>query len=278
MRRKIEPLLCELHAHTTWSDGALALPELVDLYGRNAFDVLCVTDHVHRPDDPWRPADTPLRGVHAGNHAEYLAEIEAEAARARREYDLLVVPGLELSYNDLDPNLAAHAVAVGCRAFVGVDDGPWAALARGTARGGGAHRGPSVQRPPGRRALRESHCASPANGAPFGHEVDRWELFNRHDLFGWVGRARPPCSRERRFPPPRAPLRLEDPAAVREGRDGGRRVPALGPPGVPHAHRRARSAATRRVAAPVEGSGAARSWRVEHRPYEACSAGWENGW
>jgi predicted metal-dependent phosphoesterase TrpH len=48
MRRKIEPLLCELHAHTRWSDGALILSELVDLYGRSGFDVLCVTDHVCR--------------------------------------------------------------------------------------------------------------------------------------------------------------------------------------------------------------------------------------
>jgi predicted metal-dependent phosphoesterase TrpH len=31
MRRKVEPLFCELHAHTRWSDGALTLPELVDL-------------------------------------------------------------------------------------------------------------------------------------------------------------------------------------------------------------------------------------------------------
>ena len=38
-------LLCELHAHTTWSDGALSLPELVDVYGNAGFDVLCVTDH-----------------------------------------------------------------------------------------------------------------------------------------------------------------------------------------------------------------------------------------
>ena len=69
MRRKIEPLLCELHAHTRWRDGALTVPELVDLYGRNGFDVLCVTDHVNRSDDPWSPADVPFRGVHAANHA-----------------------------------------------------------------------------------------------------------------------------------------------------------------------------------------------------------------
>jgi histidinol phosphatase-like PHP family hydrolase len=42
---KPSPLLCELHAHTTWSDGALAPAELVDLYGRAGFDVLAITDH-----------------------------------------------------------------------------------------------------------------------------------------------------------------------------------------------------------------------------------------
>jgi len=185
MRRKIEPLLCELHAHTRWSDGELTLPELVDLYGRSGFDVLCVTDHVVRSDDPWLAEAGPRRGVHSGNHGDYLTEIEAEAARAEREYDLLLVPGLELTYNDLDPYLAAHAVAVGCRAFVGVDEGLDASL--GAARGEGAalvaahpyraRRGGTPARPTLRfsrdwRALRA--------------RVDRWELFNRDDLFGWV--------------------------------------------------------------------------------------------
>src|SRR5215472_7146546 len=96
-----EPLLCEFHAHTTWSDGALSLPELVDLYGRSGFDVLCVTDHVNRSDDPWLPAGAEPRGVRAGSHDAYLAELEREAARARRAYDLLLLPGLELSLNDL---------------------------------------------------------------------------------------------------------------------------------------------------------------------------------
>ena len=46
-------------------DGELARPELVDLYGRHGFDVLSVTDHVNRADDPWLPRDAPLRGVDA---------------------------------------------------------------------------------------------------------------------------------------------------------------------------------------------------------------------
>jgi histidinol phosphatase-like PHP family hydrolase len=45
MATKLAPLLCELHAHTTWSNGALTVRELCDLHGRAGFDVLAVTDH-----------------------------------------------------------------------------------------------------------------------------------------------------------------------------------------------------------------------------------------
>jgi hypothetical protein len=185
MRRKIQPLLCELHAHTTWSDGELGIRQLVDLYGRSGFDVLCVTDHSIRTDDPWLDAEAPNRCVHAGNYDDYLSKIEAEARRARSEYDLLVIPGLELTYNDLDPYLPAHAVAAGCRAFVSVDGGVDAALAH--ARGEGAalvaahpYRGRRASSP-GRGTLRLAH-----DWRVFAPLVDRWELFNRNDLFGWV--------------------------------------------------------------------------------------------
>ena len=58
MGAKARPLLCELHAHTTWSEGDLSLEELVDLYGTHGFDVLVVTDHALRRDDPW-PLENP---------------------------------------------------------------------------------------------------------------------------------------------------------------------------------------------------------------------------
>jgi hypothetical protein len=85
MRRGARPLLCELHSHTSWSDGELSLGALVDLYGTAGFDVLCVTDHVLRGDDPW-----PLRHgrlcLDASNVGAYFAEIERERARALSAY------------------------------------------------------------------------------------------------------------------------------------------------------------------------------------------------
>jgi hypothetical protein len=52
----------------------------------------------------------------------YLAETEGDRARTLSAYRLLLVPGLELRYNESDH--ARHAVAVGLPSFVAIDDGP----------------------------------------------------------------------------------------------------------------------------------------------------------
>src|SRR5215475_12881907 len=182
MRRKVEPLLCELHAHTRWSDGALTLPELVDLYGTNGFDVLAVTDHVVRRDWQRFPADGIPVGGPGGKRGDYFAAIEAQAERARREYDLLVLPGLELTYDDPDPLRAAHAVAVGLPSFVGLE------AALGRAREAGAalvaahpYEPLAGEDPPARPTQRFSR-----DWRTLRELVDRWELFNRTELFAWV--------------------------------------------------------------------------------------------
>ncbi len=84
MRTRREPLLAELHAHTTWSDGELSVRELVDLVGGLGFDVLCVTDHVVRGDDPWLDERQGREwGVTADEYAAYVAELACEGERAR---------------------------------------------------------------------------------------------------------------------------------------------------------------------------------------------------
>jgi predicted metal-dependent phosphoesterase TrpH len=185
---KARPLLCELHSHTTWSDGALSLPDVVDLYGSHGFDVLVVTDHVLRSDDPWPSLNVDGSHVHERNHAAYLAAVREEAERARASYDLLVIPGLELTYNDPDPDAAAHAVAVGLRSYVSMDGGLADAMAE--ARADGA-------------AIVAAHPHAPAEGVHperttrrffrewrlLGGLVDRWELFNQREVFGWVANA-----------------------------------------------------------------------------------------
>jgi len=174
MATKVAPLLCELHAHTTWSDGALSVPDLVDLYGRAGFDVLAVTDHT-----------LPGWHVQKADFGAYLEDIEREADRARRQYGLVLVPGLELTHEDPDPMRAGHAVAVGLRRFVGVEDGLEEALRASRAHGAALVAAHPYRPEDASSSLRgtAAFASDPERWAPL---VDRFELFNRETLFGWV--------------------------------------------------------------------------------------------
>jgi 3',5'-nucleoside bisphosphate phosphatase len=111
-------LLCELHAHSRWSDGELELADVVDLYGRAGFDVLCMTDHVVRDGGM----------VSATGFPAYRVAIAEQALRAWDRYRMVVIPGLELTWDDPDDSRAAHAVVIGVDRFIGLEDGLDAAL------------------------------------------------------------------------------------------------------------------------------------------------------
>lgn len=170
------PLLCELHAHTTWSDGTLTLTEIVDLYGRHEFDVLCLTDHA---------MDVGAVHVTAAAHGRYAEAIEREARRARDQYDLLLIPGLELTFCSEDPDEAAHALALGARTWVDLDAGVEAAL--GQAREAGA--AIVAAHPHGWRADPKPSRTTRwfwRNRDRIAALVDRWEMINRQQTFGWI--------------------------------------------------------------------------------------------
>lgn len=188
MRARPQPLLAELHAHTTWSDGGLSVRQLVDLVGSRGFDVLCITDHVVRADDPWLDeTERRERGLAATDHAAYLEEIAREGERARSLYDLLVLPGLELTYNDADPTAAAHAVAIGLREHVSVDDGIDGAIEKAAQAGAAivaAHPYDGEPAPCASRLTQRWSRDQALRGL-----AHRFELFNRTSLFCWVADA-----------------------------------------------------------------------------------------
>jgi 3',5'-nucleoside bisphosphate phosphatase len=182
MRRSLGPLLCELHAHTRWSDGLLTVAELVDLHGRSGFDVLCITDHA-LPD----AAPQTLR-LQRATHAHYLKAIAREARRAREQYGLLVIPGLELTYDDPDPDESAHALTLGLRSFDPLAVGLEEALQESRRLGAAvvaAHPHGRDPEPKRRRTTRWFW----RNQRRLDGLVDRFELFNRDRTFGWVASA-----------------------------------------------------------------------------------------
>jgi hypothetical protein len=178
----VEPLLAELHAHTTWSDGQLSLRALVDLYGTHGFDVLCITDHALRSD-----AGTCSVGVH--NWRAYLDELDAEAVRARETYGMVLIPGLELTDDHPDVLRSAHALAIGLRKFVSVELGLRTAVRDARIAGAAivaAH--PHAPGENGRGTCRWWH----ERDAPLVRP-DRYELVNRRDVFTWLAEHDLPC-------------------------------------------------------------------------------------
>ena len=159
----------------------------------------------------------------------YLERSTAEAERARRLYGLLVIPGLELTFDDADPTQAGHAVALGLRDFVGVEDGLEQALRAARAHGAALVAAHPYSLPealsstrerrrsrPSRRVSRRSSTASSSSTAT--------------RCFPGSPQAGLPAVASGDFHTPRASPDLEDAHALRQGRAGRRRLPPLARP------------------------------------------------
>jgi processive 1,2-diacylglycerol beta-glucosyltransferase len=106
-------LMCDLHTHTTWSDGKLAVPEMVDFYGQRGFDALCITDHLC---DPKRLLGklVNLTGmvIPPGEVEAYFDAIEREKKRAWAKYDLMLMTGVEFNKDGYTPKTSTHLLGV----------------------------------------------------------------------------------------------------------------------------------------------------------------------
>src|ERR1039457_5937016 len=103
-------LLADFHIHSTWSDGRLSIPEIVDLFGRSGHDAIAITDHVVNSDSLLgRVAHSCRLSITKDNFDAYRAEIEREARRAWDAYRMVVLAGCELTRGR-----EAGAVTVAC--------------------------------------------------------------------------------------------------------------------------------------------------------------------
>jgi predicted metal-dependent phosphoesterase TrpH len=181
-------LLCDFHVHTTWSDGRLTMRDTIDLYGETGrFDVIAITDHILMKKDLLarigRMATLGRRQFSVMQHQfdEYLAEIREEADRARTKYDLLVIPGAEITQNRLRGHLNSHIVALGIQEWISADQGAELIL-RDIRR----QEGLSIACHPHHRTTRRieiSTCYLWDNRKTVSELVDLWEAANRDDLF-----------------------------------------------------------------------------------------------
>ncbi len=181
-------LLCDFHVHTTWSDGRLSIRDVVDLYGKTGrFDVIAITDHILMERDllarVGRLASFGRRrySVTEPMFDAYLAEIAGETKRARRLYDLLVIPGAEVTRNHLRSRKNAHIVALDIRKWISADQSAEEILRE--IRRQGAF---SIACHPHHRTTRRieiSTCYLWDHRRRLSDLVDVWEAANRDDLF-----------------------------------------------------------------------------------------------
>jgi len=181
-------LLCDFHVHTTWSDGRLTVREVIDLYGRTGrFDVIAITDHILMARDllarVGRMASLGRKSfsVTRDRFSDYLDDIRREAERAKRLYDMLVLPGAEITQNHLRSKKNSHIVGLNLREFVSADQ-PAEDILKEIRRQGAL----SIACHPHHRTTRRveiSTCYLWDHRKKLVDLVDVWEAANRDDLF-----------------------------------------------------------------------------------------------
>lgn len=178
-------LLCDFHIHTTYSDGALPLRRVVDLFGRSGHDVIAITDHiVNRDNGLGRVAHAIRHTLDPESWKRYRDEIASEAERAWTTYGMLVLPGAEMTRNTINRDTSVHILAIGLEDYFPADGDPIEILKEIRAR-----KAISVACHPHEVSEWYANTWYLWNRRKIvGQLVDLWEVANRWELFPVVSR------------------------------------------------------------------------------------------
>ncbi|OYD17247.1 phosphotransferase [candidate division WOR-3 bacterium JGI_Cruoil_03_44_89] len=175
-------LLCDFHIHSNMSDGSLPIEDVVDMYGREGFDVISITDHIldsHTLKEREEKGES-VCAVREDKFKEYISILWREASRAWNEYEMLLIPGIEITNNYkgyhilaidikeyIDPTLPVEeivkeihkqeAIVIACHPHYG------------------------------KREARHLYQHLWRNREKYAYLFDAWEIANRDDLFDAVG-------------------------------------------------------------------------------------------
>lgn len=115
----IKKHLLDLHIHSDFSDGKLSIAEIVDLYGSKGFSAIAITDHLADSQSLTGFVTHQLKlSLSASNMMQYLETIEREARRAREKYNMLLIPGVEITLNSWSRQKGAHIVFLNIDRFI----------------------------------------------------------------------------------------------------------------------------------------------------------------
>jgi hypothetical protein len=185
-------LLADLHIHSTFSDGTVPVEEIVKIYGEAGFDAIAITDHLFDTQSP-RSLEIHEEEKSVKDIEAYFAKINEIGHWARRTYDLLVIPGLEIC-NLLEDY---HILGIDLKEAINPNQNAEGVIEEIHRQGGLA----IASHPP----LKLSYFLNGDNESIHRHplhlwkrreryadKIDAWEIANREDLFGIVGLERFP--------------------------------------------------------------------------------------
>jgi predicted metal-dependent phosphoesterase TrpH len=115
-------ILADMHTHSTFSDGKMSIPELVDFYGQRGFGAIAVTDHICEDRTFFGVAASYLKyTLTPATFPLYMQILRSEAERAWDRYKMVVIAGYELSKNSWSNHRSAHILGLGIHDFIAAD-------------------------------------------------------------------------------------------------------------------------------------------------------------
>lgn len=114
--------LADFHIHSEFSDGSMSIPEIVDFYGALGFGAIAITDHLCEEKTPLGKAAAYMgKTLTRDSFDQYQEILKHESQRAWNRYQMILIPGAEITKNSLFNHRAAHIVALGVTEWISAD-------------------------------------------------------------------------------------------------------------------------------------------------------------
>ena len=128
---------------------------------------------------------------------------------------MLVIPGAEITQNQLTGKKNSHIIALDIKQYISADQhGRRASCARSGGRTRSAS--PAIRITAPRGGSRSAPVTCGTTATTLADLVDVWEAANRDDLFSVTSLKHYPVRRQQRLPQAEAPVFVEDAAALRQ--------------------------------------------------------------
>ncbi len=109
----------DLHIHSNFSDGKLSIPEIVDLYGANQYSAIAITDHLCEDQGIIGKFSQRFEiSLNLTKMESYWKILKQEQHRAWQEYQMLLIPGYEITKNSFANSRSAHFLVLGIEDYI----------------------------------------------------------------------------------------------------------------------------------------------------------------